>query len=97
MADPLPDAFIAFIVLNLNITDLAESSGLIAGLLAVVFLLFCSAAASASETAFFSLSPSHLNEIRSSKTTVNLRIVHLLENSKLLLATILIINNLVNV
>ena len=97
MADPLPDAFIAFIVLNLNSTDLAESSGLIAGLLAVVFLLFCSAAASASETAFFSLSPSHLNEIRSSKTTVNLRIVHLLENSKLLLATILILNNLVNV
>lgn len=97
MADPLPDAFYAFIILNFTTTDLASSAGLIAGLLSVIVLLFCSAAASASETAFFSLSPSQLNEIRSSKTTVNKRIVSLLENSKLLLATILIINNLVNV
>jgi len=97
VADPLPDAFHAFILLNITTTDLASSAGLIAGLLTVVVLLLCSAAASASETAFFSLSPSQLNEIRSSKTPVNKRIVHLLENSKLLLATILIVNNLVNV
>ena len=97
MADPLPDAFHAFILLNITSTDLASSAGLIAGLLTIVVLLLCSAAASASETAFFSLSPSQLNEIRSSKTSVNKRIVHLLENSKLLLATILIVNNLVNV
>lgn len=97
MADPLPDAFHAFFLLNITTTDLASSAGLIAGLLSVIVLLLCSAAASASETAFFSLSPSHLNEIRSSKTSVNKRIVHLLKNSKLLLATILIVNNLVNV
>jgi putative hemolysin len=97
VADPLPDAFYAFILLNITTTDLASSAGLIAGLLTVIALLLCSAAASASETAFFSLSPSQLNEIRSSKTAVNKRIVHLLENSKLLLATILIVNNLVNV
>ena len=97
MADPLPDAFIAFIVLNFNTTDLASSAGLIAGLITILILLICSAGASASETAFFSLSPSQLNEIRSSKTAVNKRIVHLLENSKRLLATILITNNLVNV
>ena len=97
MADPLPDAFIAFIVLNFNTTDLASSAGLIAGLITILILLVCSAGASASETAFFSLSPSQLNEIRSSKTAVNKRIVHLLENSKRLLATILITNNLVNV
>jgi len=97
VADPLPDAFGAFILLNFNLNDLASSSGLIAGIFAVIILLACSAAASASETAFFSLSPSQLNEIRSSKTAVDKRIVHLLENSKLLLATILIANNLVNV
>jgi putative hemolysin len=97
VADPLPDAINAFLLLNITSTDLASSAGLIAGLLTVVVLLLCSAAASASETAFFSLSPSQLNEIRSSKTPVNKRIVHLLENSKLLLATILIANNLVNV
>jgi putative hemolysin len=97
VADPLPDAINAFILLNISSTDLASSAGLIAGLITVLILLLCSAGASASETAFFSLSPSQLNEIRSSKTTKNKRIVHLLENSKLLLATILITNNLVNV
>jgi len=97
VADPLPDAINAFLLLNITSTDLASSAGLIAGLLTIVILLLCSAAASASETAFFSLSPSQLNEIRSSKTAVNKRIVNLLENSKLLLATILIANNLVNV
>ena len=97
MADPLPDAFNAFILLNFTSTDLASSAGLIAGLITILVLLLCSAAASSSETAFFSLTPSQLNEIRSSKTAVNKRIIHLLENSKLLLATILITNNLVNV
>jgi putative hemolysin len=97
VADPLPDAFHAFFLLTITTTDLASSAGLLVGLLAVIVLLLCSAAASASETSFFSLSPSQLNEIRSSKTAINKRIVHLLENSKLLLATILIVNNLVNV
>lgn len=97
MADPLPDAFIAVILVNISLSGLASYAGLIAGLIAILILLMCSAGASASETAFFSLSPSQLNEIRSSKTSVNKRIVHLLENSKLLLATILISNNLVNV
>ena len=97
MADPLPDALNAFILLNFTSADLASSAGLIAGLISILVLLLCAAAASSSETAFFSLTPSQLNEIRSSKTTVNKRIIHLLENSKLLLATILIINNLVSV
>jgi gliding motility-associated protein GldE len=97
VADPLPDAFYAFIVLSINNTDLASSAGLIAGILSVLVLLFCSAAASSSETAFFSLSPSQLNEIRNSKTHSSKRIVTLLETPKRLLATILIANNLVNV
>lgn len=97
MADPLPDAFYAFINLNITSTDLASSAGLISGLITVLVLLFCSAASSASETAFFSLSPSQMNEIRSAKTTSQKRIVHLLENTRLLLATILIMNNLINV
>jgi putative hemolysin len=97
VADPLPDAFYAFILLTINTSDLASSAGLVAGIIAIIVLLLCSAGASASETAFFSLSPSQLNEIQNSKTAVNKRIVHLLENSKLLLTTILILNNLVNV
>jgi gliding motility-associated protein GldE len=97
VADPLPDAFYAFIILSLNNTDLASSAGLIAGFLSVLVLLFCSAAASSSETAFFSLSPSQLNTIRNSKSHSSKRIVTLLETPKRLLATILIANNLVNV
>ncbi len=97
MAYQLPVTLNAFILLNFTPADLASSAGLVSGIIAVIVLLVCSAAASASETAFFSLSPSQLNEIRSSKSAVSKRIVHLLGNSKLLLATILIINNLVNV
>ncbi len=97
MADPLPDAVNALIILNFASVDLVSSAGLIAGLAVTILLLLCSAAASASETAFFSLSPSQLSDIRSSKATVDKRIIYLLENSRLLLATILITNNLVNV
>ncbi len=97
MADPLPDAVNALIILNFASVDLVSSAGLIAGLAVTILLLLCSAAASASETAFFSLSPSQLSEIRSSKATIDKRIVYLLGNSRLLLATILITNNLVNV
>jgi putative hemolysin len=97
VADPLPDALNACILLSFSTSDLASSAGLIAGIITILVLLLFTAAASASETAFFSLSPSQLNEIRSSKTAVNIRIVRLLENSKLLLATILIVNNLINV
>jgi len=97
VADPLPDAVNALIILNFASVDLVSSAGLIAGLAVTILLLLCSAAASASETAFFSLSPSQLSEIRSSKASVDKRIIYLLENSRLLLATILITNNLVNV
>jgi len=97
VADPLPDAFNALIILNFNSTDLASSAGLITGIIIVLILLVCSAAASGSETAFFSLSPAQLSEIRASKSSSGKRIVHLLENSRLLLATILISNNLINV
>jgi putative hemolysin len=97
VADPLPDALYAFIVLSINYTDLASSAGLTAGLLSVLVLLICSAAASGSETAFFSLSPSQLNEIRVAKTQSSKRVVTLLETPKRLLATILIVNNLINV
>jgi len=97
VADPLPEAFYAFVILNFTSTDLASSAGLVAGVISILALLLCSACASAAETAFFSLSPSQLNEIRTVKTTAHSRISHLLENSKLLLATILIANNLVNV
>jgi gliding motility-associated protein GldE len=53
--------------------------------------------ASASEIAFFSLTPQHLAEINEQKRSSDVRILQLREHSDRVLATILILNNLVNV
>ena len=62
-----------------------------------VLLLVCSGLASASEIAFFSLTPQHLAEISEEKRSCDTRILELREQSDRMLATILIMNNLVNV
>ena len=66
-------------------------------LLLIVVLLCCSALASGSETALFSLSPTQLDRIRKRHTHTNEAIMRLLSNQDRLLATILIANNLVNI
>ena len=60
-------------------------------------LLFCSGFVSASEIAFFSLTPSDLNEIEESDSVSDRIINRLLGKSQKLLATILISNNFVNI
>ena len=62
-----------------------------------VMLLVCSGLASASEIAFFSLTPQHLAEISEEKRSCDTHILQLREQSDRMLATILIMNNLVNV
>lgn len=62
-----------------------------------VLLLVCSGFVSASEIAFFSLSPTDLSRIEEGKTSADRSIVKLRQNSERLLATILIANNFVNV
>jgi putative hemolysin len=73
------------------------SIGVAFALLAIIILLFCSAVVSASEIAFFSLTPNQLKEIHGGKHGIHLLIRQLLERPKRLLATILISNNFVNV
>lgn len=68
----------------------------IASLLAVV-LLGASAFASGSEIAFFSLTPSDLNEMDTEKNPKDLGIDKLRKDSERTLATILVANNFVNV
>lgn len=76
---------------------MAPTNGaMIAIILAGVLLLF-SGFASGSEIAFFSLSPSDLNELEEEKTVRDRQIMGLREDSGRTLATILITNNLVNV
>ena len=60
-------------------------------------LLVCSGLASASEIAFFSLTPQQLAEISEEHRVCDTRILQLREHSDRALATILILNNLVNV
>jgi len=63
----------------------------------ISLLLICSALISGSEVAFFSLSPSDVQELKDDKTKINQRVLTLLDSPNKLLATILIANNLVNV
>lgn len=62
-----------------------------------VLLLGISGFISASEVAFFSLSPSDFNEIRENKAGRDTTVTRLMERSEYLLAAILIANNFVNV
>lgn len=71
-------------------------SAIVAIILAGVLLL-ASGFASASEIAFFSLTPSNLNDIEERKHPSDWKISKLLNKSERLLATILITNNFVNV
>ena len=80
-----------------GVTLMAPSLGaIIAGVLACLLLLV-SGFASGSEIAFFSLSPSDLNELDEERTSEDIKIKQLREDSERTLATILITNNLVNV
>lgn len=60
-------------------------------------LLMVSAMVSASEVAFFSLSHNDIREIRESRTFSAQAAIKLLGNIDILLATILVVNNLVNI
>ncbi|HIW19537.1 MAG TPA: gliding motility-associated protein GldE [Candidatus Alistipes pullicola] len=67
-------------------------------ILSLIVLLLCiSAIVSASETAFFSLSPHDIERFKKNKDRTSKMIITLLSAEKYLLATILITNNLVNV
>ncbi len=66
-------------------------------LFVTIILLMLSALISGSEAAFFSFGPHELEKTRESKEPGDKAIISLLENVDLLLATILVVNNLVNI
>lgn len=75
----------------------APSFGVHFAFFMAILLLFVSGFASASEIAFFSLSPSDVSELEQSKTKKDKHISMLREDNERTLATILIGNNFVNV
>ncbi len=71
---------------------------MVADVLVVVLLLFCSALFASSEVAFFSLTPTQLSYIKDNESKrPNKIILHLLNQPKKLLVTLLIANTLVNI
>jgi gliding motility-associated protein GldE len=91
------DSVAGFAFLITDALMIPFSLPIIIGLLAVIILLACSAVISASEIAFFSLSPTQLKNIKAKKGSASELIISLLESPKYLLSTILIANNFVNV
>ena len=66
-------------------------------LIVLILLIICSAVISSSEVAYFSLGPSQIKSFQGESTKSSKRILKLLEKPGMLLATILISNNLINV
>lgn len=93
-----PDAYLCQLadVFNSISVNTPETSSIVA-IIAAGLLLLASGFASASEIAFFSLTPADLNVIAEKKHVVDEKISKLLADTERLLATILITNNFVNV
>ena len=93
-----PDSYLCrFAELFDGVTVTAPTMGEIVAIGLAVLLLVASGFVSASEIAFFSLSPSDLNDIENDNHPADKYIRNLLDDSERLLATILISNNFVNV
>ncbi len=88
--DPYPSVFLAYL------TDLPVSFYLINGI-SILVLLFISGLVSGSEVAFFSLSHEQISSSKDSDNKQDHLIHHLVIHPRRLLATILILNNLVNI
>ena len=93
-----PDTYLSqFIELFNHIEVYPPDLGATIALVLSVLLLGCSGFVSASEIAFFSLSPTDVGKIEENRHAADSKILELKKDSERLLATILISNNFVNV
>jgi putative hemolysin len=81
----------------IDITILPLTSGVGLCIVAIIFLLICSALISGVEVAYFSLSPAEKQKIAAEPDKRNLYLQKNLETPEQLLATILVANNFINV
>ena len=95
--DTFLPAFVQIFSYALPVDFSAPSGEAVVAFVVAVFLLMCSAFASGSELAFFSLTRNEIDELSESKSLKDQRILELLGNPERLLATVLIINDFVNV
>jgi putative hemolysin len=88
----IPLSCYSFLVIEATLPNILTALG------GIVFLLCCSALMSASEVAFFALSPSDIEKIRHGDEHPSYKkILRLIEMPQTLLATILIANTLINI
>lgn len=92
------DLFLSHLpVVVANILFHPPTMSIIIAIIATVMLLAGSAVVSGSEVAFFSLKPDDVNHLRTENSKRSQQVIKHLENPELLLATILILNNFINV
>lgn len=91
--DPGPSIFISLLI----VPGFELVSGLIPYGIAIAILILCSALMSATEIAFFSLTPTEVAEITKSDDAADKRVYALIMQPSRLLAAILVANNLFNV
>ena len=80
-----------------EVSFIAPSIGVLLSLICTIVLLYLSGLASGSEIAFFSLSPKEISQLDAEHSSTDKSIISLREDSERTLATILIVNNFVNV
>jgi len=86
---------ISFILLDIQSSGF--SVGVLAGIVAIIILLLCSAMVSGAEVAFFSIGPNQQHQLRLNEDRADRAVLFLLDMPKRLLATLLISNNFFNV
>ncbi len=89
------DSFLLDISSYITVNPISPS--ILVSILLALFLILLSGFASASEIAFFSLSPADLEAMDPDKSPLDMQVQKLRDDSERTLATILITNNLVNV
>ena len=95
--DPDPEPYLKLISVILTPFFTGFTVNAMIGLIILCLLLAASALISSSETAFFSLRPADIDDLESRNDSKSQLVLKLREQPKLLLATILIGNNFVNV
>ncbi|MBN2347680.1 MAG: gliding motility-associated protein GldE [Bacteroidales bacterium] len=92
-AEPYPLEFLSVFFIQLN----SITPGIILGLITILILLFGSAMISGAEVAYFSMDPVDKDSFRKSESKTDKLILKHLNHPERLLATILVVNNFINV
>ncbi len=86
-----------FLLIAPDISFYPITTGVIIAIIATFFLLAGSALISGSEVAYFSIKPDDIDQLRTNNSRQSILVLKHLESPELLLATILIVNNFINV